>query len=171
MTRPFFVNVADLVHRPAARRSVTVAAPIAGVAISGITVPAGSDVSVDHVLESVSEGVLASGSVCAPWRAECRRCLGAVEGRVGVEVRELFASLHDDEDDETYPLRDLHIDLEPLAREAILLELPLAALCGPRCRGLCPTCGADLNTEACPCVPEQPDPRWAVLDGLRTDQS
>ena len=37
------------------------------------------------------------------------------------------------------------LDLEPMVREAVLLELPLAPLCRPDCAGLCPECGANRN--------------------------
>ena len=71
-----------------------------------------------------------------------------------------------DRDDEAYPLAGDELDLEPLARDAVLLELPLAPLCTEDCQGLCPTCGANRNTESCDCAPPA-DPRWAALDVLR----
>ena len=49
------------------------------------------------------------------------------------------------DDDELYPIADDTIDLGPLVRDAIVLELPSAPLCRPDCRGLCPHCGADRN--------------------------
>jgi len=59
------------------------------------------------------------------------------------------------------------IDLAPLAREALLLELPLAPLCQAECAGLCPTCGADLNAGPCGCAGVVADARWLALDELR----
>jgi uncharacterized protein len=56
--------------------------------------------------------------------------------------------------------------LRPLVRDALLLELPLAPLCRPDCRGLCARCGADLNAGPCSCVADR-DPRWGALDALR----
>jgi uncharacterized protein len=58
------------------------------------------------------------------------------------------------------------LDLEVLAHDAILLELPAIPLCRPDCRGICSTCGADLNVAACDCEPPS-DPRFAALDVLR----
>jgi uncharacterized protein len=71
------------------------------------------------------------------------------------------------EDEETYPLVGEHLDLRPLVRDALLLELPIAPLCRDDCRGLCPTCGADLNEGTCACEDPTSDPRWSVLDRLR----
>jgi uncharacterized protein len=75
----------------------------------------------------------------------------------------------DDADEETYPLLGDHLDLEPLARDAVLLALPLAPLCREDCAGLCPTCGAERAGGACGCDPAPVDPRWAALDVLRAE--
>jgi uncharacterized protein len=120
---------------------------------------------------------MASGTVEAPWTAECRRCGRPVEGRVHAAVRERYVVSGGTDgggasgggaelDDEAYPLEGDVLDLEPLARDAVLLELPLAPLCAEDCLGLCPQCGINRNEEACSC--EQPvDPRWSALDALR----
>jgi uncharacterized protein len=59
------------------------------------------------------------------------------------------------------------VDLSPLLRERILLALPTLPLCAESCRGLCPHCGANLNTERCECVADEGDPRLAVLRDLK----
>ncbi|HUQ64067.1 MAG TPA: DUF177 domain-containing protein [Acidimicrobiales bacterium] len=159
------VNVADLTRKPGARRHERVSGRFGAMKVVGTSVPAGTEVVVDAVLEWVSDGVLASGEAIAPWEGECRRCLGPVRGEARAEFRELFERRA--REGETYPLRNEHIDLEPLAREALLIELPLAPLCSLDCRGLCPTCGADLNTGACDCPEPQGDPRWQALDVLK----
>ena len=55
---------------------------------------------------------------------------------------------------------------EPLVRDAVLLDLPLAPLCSEECLGLCPQCGANWNEGSCGCPPVT-DARWAALDRLR----
>ncbi|HMC52469.1 MAG TPA: DUF177 domain-containing protein [Acidimicrobiales bacterium] len=142
--------------------------PIDGLAVSGSQVPAGREVSVDLVLEAVHGGVMATGAVRAPWVAECRRCLGVARGEVEAQVRELFEpDPHQPVEDDTYPLTGDQLDLQPLARDAVLLELPLAPLCTEGCLGLCPTCGANLNQGRCACPAAGGDPRWGALDVLR----
>ena len=164
--KPFVVNVADLVHRPGHRRAEHLWGLLPGLAVTGSGVPDDADVAVDVVLEPVHEGILVSGGVRAPWAGECRRCLRPIAGEVDGTFRELFED-HPTEG-ESYPLRHEQVDLEPLAREVVLLELPQAPLCREDCRGLCPRCGADLNEGPCDCVPDDRDPRWAALDALRT---
>ncbi|MER3452668.1 MAG: metal-binding protein [Acidimicrobiia bacterium] len=166
MRHPFLVSVADLLRHPGLRREAHLAGPITGLVVTGSFVPEGADVRVDVVLEPVSEGILATGTAVVAWAGECRRCLRPVAGELRVGFCELFEE-HPTEG-ESYPLRHDQVDFEPLAREAVLLELPQAPLCTEACRGLCPRCGADLNEGPCGCVPDDRDPRWAALDVLRT---
>ncbi len=128
-----------------------------------------AEVDVDVVLSVVGGGIEAVGHIKAPWRGECRRCLGPVTGELDVPVRELYRPrLGDDagEDEDTYPLSGELLDLKPLARDALLLDLPLAPLCRIDCAGLCPRCGIDRNEVACDCPAGTGDPRWAGLDAL-----
>jgi len=172
--RPFFVNVADLVHKPAARREERLSGSLAGLRVGVAEVPAGDDpladdvdagaIHVDTMLEWVTDGLLATGTISAPWRAECQRCLGPAEGRIHFEFRELFE--REARDGESYRMGHDSIDMEPLVREAVLLELPLVPLCAADCPGLCPTCGADLNQGPCGCLPVGVDSRWAALEGF-----
>jgi len=61
------------------------------------------------------------------------------------------------------------IDLRQLMREQFYLALPMKPLCRPDCKGLCPSCGADLNQGACECRIEWADPRLAALKKLRIE--
>ncbi len=166
--KPFVVNVADLVNRPGARRRERVegrlAAPVRVVDTRLITeIP----VVVDTLLEWVSDGLLATGSVEGSWEAPCRRCLKPARGALHVDFQELFEA--NPTEGESYRLGHDSINLEPLASEALTLNLPLAPLCTEDCRGLCPTCGADLNLGECACPPADADLRWAALDVLRSE--
>jgi DUF177 domain-containing protein len=62
------------------------------------------------------------------------------------------------------------IDLAPLAMEQAILALPTRALCRDDCRGLCPKCGVNRNLESCDCTDRAPDPRLAVLRGLKVER-
>jgi uncharacterized protein len=162
---PFLVNVAALRQRPGTRRREERRGPIEGLGVTGSAVPEGAEVIVETVLEAVPGAVIARGTVTAPWRGQCRRCLVETGGVLSIDVQEVFEDDHDPE--ETYPITGDRIDLEPLGRDAVLLELPQIPLCRELCLGLCPTCGAELNLGACACPTETADPRWAALDALR----
>jgi uncharacterized protein len=133
------------------------------------TVPDGADATCDVALQSFDGGVMVTGTVRAPWQGVCRRCALPVGGELALAVRERFTEDAGTDDDEAYPIVDNAVDLGPMVREAVVLELPLAPLCRDDCRGLCPTCGADRNQDDCGCVAPR-DPRWANLDVLRPAQ-
>jgi len=140
------------------------------------TVPEGAEAICDVTLQSFDGGVMVTGTVQAPWRGVCRRCTVPVGGDLRIAVREPFAETGGSYpggmgwqpgDDEVYPIVNDELDLGPMVRDAVVLELPLAPLCREDCRGLCVHCGADRNTEECGCVAPK-DPRWASLDLLRS---
>jgi uncharacterized protein len=58
--------------------------------------------------------------------------------------------------------------LEDVLREQVLLSLPVRTLCKEDCKGLCPRCGGNRNSQACSCEEGQADPRWDALADLRT---
>jgi uncharacterized protein len=161
---PFRIPVADLLKRPGASRAAQVAAPLADLRGAGAEVPATVPVEVDITLERVSEGIVVRGSITAPWEAACSRCLAPVTGSVSVHVDELFE--RHPLAGETYQLDDDVVDLEPLVRDALLLDLPATPLCRVDCAGLCPDCGIDRNAASCECGTVELDPRWAALRSL-----
>lgn len=65
------------------------------------------------------------------------------------------------------PENQQHIDLTQTVRETIMLNIPIKPLCQEDCKGLCPRCGANLNTNACQCMTRQTDSRWAALKSLQ----
>jgi uncharacterized protein len=165
--RALRVNVAPLRKRAGTRQQFVQQTHVGGLSTSGSQVPDGAEVTVEVALESLQGGaILVEGSVVAPWAGDCRRCVGPAVGQVDIRVRELFEPGSDHE--ETYPLEGDQIDLEPLVRDAVLLELPQAPVCADTCQGLCPTCGINRNEGTCDCEPEVRDPRWAALDQLKS---
>lgn len=142
------------------------AGPVEDLFVTGSEVPPASTVEVEVELVPIGTVLEAIGTVRAPWQGPCRRCLQTAYGELVGVVRELFEDPHTE--GESYPLQHDEIDLEPLAREAVMLELPQAPLCREDCQGLCPGCGVDRNEDTCSCSPTM-DPRWSVLDELRTE--
>jgi uncharacterized protein len=162
---PLIVNVAELLRHPMSRAEVHTQVPSEGFTVLDSSVPAGTPITVDVALESLNDGIVATGRVSAPWQGACRRCLGVAGGTLEVLVSELYQARP--QTDEAFPINGDLLDLEPLVREAVLLELPLAPLCRADCAGLCPECGVDRNESDCGHGAVSGDPRWAALDELR----
>ena len=143
---------------------------LAPATVADSRVPEGAEAECRFVLESYSGGVMATGTVRAPWSGVCRRCTVPVEGVLDISLKERYCdppARGEPEDEEAYPIVEDAVDLAPMVHEAILSELPLAPLCADDCLGLCPYCGNDRNDEPCRCVAPR-DLRWASLDVLRS---
>ncbi|MBW1637933.1 DUF177 domain-containing protein [Microbacterium resistens] len=168
MNGPFVLPVRDIVRRPGEMREhgITVALPEQwGEGL--VAVEAGTDVSVDVRLESVHEGILASGTVDSRYRGECSRCLNPIEEPVEVEFQELFAYPGEEAND--FEVQDDHVDLETLVRDAVVLSLPFQPVCQPDCPGLDPETGERLVRNAGTETVAPIDPRWSALQQI-TDQ-
>lgn len=169
---PLVLDTRDLPRRPGSLRTVkrVVKAP-GSLRVEMIGVPEGADLELDLRLESVSEGVLVSGTVRGPAEGECGRCLRTISDAVDVDIQELFAYEHSTtdettEEDEVGRLRGDLIDLEPAVRDAVVLSLPTNPLCREDCPGLCPECGALWDDLPADHSHQQADQRWAALSKL-----
>jgi DUF177 domain-containing protein len=97
----------------------------------------------------------------------CMRCLEDAEPTFTIDAREVSQPGEGEELESPYVEREI-VDLHAWARDALALALPATLLCGPECAGLCPVCGANLNTAGPDHAHErEPDPRWAKLSELR----
>jgi uncharacterized protein len=166
--RPFSVHVGALRGHPGEREEFDRTGHLDEIATSGARVDPESDIKFVGTMEGIEGNrVVVVGDVVATWRGDCRRCLVPASGEIDAHVREIFED--DATEGETYPLDRDVADLEPLVREALMLEMPIAPLCREDCKGLCPNCGANRNETDCGCDVEVTDPRWAALDVLKDD--
>jgi uncharacterized protein len=96
------------------------------------------------------QGLVVMGDFQASSGMECVRCLVEFQQPLHAQFSELYAfnSRSVSESGLIVP-DDGNIDLAPLVREYMLLEVPIRPLCRPDCKGLCIVCGSDLNTEPC----------------------
>lgn len=114
-------------------------------------------VEYDLLAQLQGRALLVTGKVWTAARLRCSRCLKQFNQQI--EAAEFV--VHQELQGEDF------VDLTPSMREDILLQLPQRVLCQPACKGLCPSCGKDLNGGACRCRVEQTDLRWHALDGLK----
>jgi uncharacterized protein len=125
-------------------------------------------------MESVTEGVLVTGTATMGVLGECGRCLRPIDDTLEVSVQELFAYPDSTTDatadeDEVYRLRDDYADLEPVLRDAVVFTLPAHPLCREDCPGLCPDCGVHWDDLPADHSHQRLDQRWAALGSLLSD--
>jgi uncharacterized protein len=163
------VDVRELIAHPGSSRQHRLHQPVPDLRVELAAVPDDAPVEGDLLLESLVDGILVTGPITGRLMLTCARCLKEFEGRVEVEVQELF-SRNPERSAEEYSLTpEGSLDLEPLVRDGVMLALPFSPLCRADCLGLCERCGGDRNLDECSCVDEPPDARWAALDSLFAD--
>ena len=174
---PMAVDITRLGRRPGAMVTLrnTVPSPLR-IGLDMIAIEPGAPLELDLRVESVSEGVLVTGTVAGPTVGECSRCLTEVSGHVQVGLTELFAypdstTEATTEQDEIGHVVDSMIDLEQPLIDTVVLELPLSPVCRPDCPGLCSECGVPLAEAEPGHHHERIDPRWAKLSGMFSDHT
>ena len=131
---PLVVHVARLRRSPGSTLRVRTSVPLDEEALAPATaadsrVPEHAEAEVDLVLEPFSGGVMATGTVRAPWVGVCRRCTATVEGVLEIRVKERFLTRPAGASPRTRrPTRSStrRSTSGRIVHEAILAELPLA---------------------------------------------
>lgn len=166
----FYLGITHLSRNPGSVMTFNFIGEIKDLRVSSSFIPEQQEIAISGTAEAVHGGIMISGTIFTAWKGECRRCLGEAEGEFEIPVRELFERVDAHEqgysDGESYPFHGDIIDLREMVKDQVVLELPLAPLCKEDCKGLCASCGADLNKGDCGCSRNIIDPRWSSLDVL-----
>lgn len=112
------------------------------------------------------------GTVDAAATVACGRCL--------TEIRRPITAAFDEEFELGTPERDgtesgfpagpgATLDVTEVIRQHLLLAAPMAPLCRPDCKGICPECGGNRNEVDCGHEGRSKDPRWEPLAELKID--
>jgi uncharacterized protein len=123
-------------------------------------------------MSKVGDEVTVRGGLRADAGLQCSRCLKEIRRMMEIPVevvyhpeKELDSERHELRDDEmdTGFYKGEEIDLRDLLKEQLLLNRQMKPLCDENCRGICPVCGIDFNTDECKCEKKQIDPRLEKL--------
>jgi uncharacterized protein len=125
---------------------------------------------------NIVEDMRLQGSYSGEFEIACARCLEPVRRKLQGRFDLLFRPLGIDQgasersisaaETEIGYYQESGLVLEDVLREQVLLSLPARTLCREDCKGLCPGCGRDLNSEPCACDPAPADVRWSALSDL-----
>ena len=131
-------------------------------------------------LQRTNRGILVRGSVAAPLRRTCARCLEPYVEEVEVPITEEFLPSIDPVSGGPAPIEggqdamriDEHneIDLTQTIHDELSLTEPMHPLCRPDCPGLCAVCGQSLASGSHEHEVEEIDPRLAALGRLLPDR-
>ena len=116
------------------------------------------------------QGLLAQAEIQATSELECVRCLTTIQQHLQTSFTEFFAfSARTMTESGLILPEDGSIDLGPLVREYLILEIPISSICKPDCKGLCPVCGENRNLVECHHELDEIDPRLANLKSFLND--
>ena len=127
-----------------------------------------SEVEVEGLATSDDEIVIIKAHIKCDLELKCSRCLEAFIYPVDIDIEERFTmdmSLLD-EDDELSFVKDDVLDISEVVESSIVSTLPIKRLCREDCKGLCQSCGVNLNKETCSCNNEDYDLRFEELRAL-----
>lgn len=160
------LDIGDILDIPGASRTLHERLIVPGTSSS----PA-AEVILEATLDSMVEGVGVHGTLTGNAATQCSRCLEPISITVESELREVFlAPGEETSSGEAYEVEGTEIDLEPMLRDVIGLDIPAYPRCREDCAGLCPACGNDRNHTPCSCDSTMIDPRLAALADLRTPE-
>ena len=135
--------------------------------ISDVESRSKSPISVSGVVRNRAGVMLLEMNVSGVLNVLCDRCAKEFERKVDVFYEVAVADhIMGEESDDILVCEDDILDVDELASQVFIVELPSKNLCKEDCKGLCHKCGADLNLSTCNCVQKEIDPRLIKLREL-----
>ena len=132
--------------------------------------PFAHPIVIHGTVRNMAGALMLEGSADTTLELVCDRCLKPFRQELRLPVSTLLAeTLEDEENDEIVLLEDGAVDLDEVFTTALVLSMDSKHVCDQDCKGLCATCGANLNEESCRCRKEV-DPRLAKLAQLLEGQ-
>jgi len=132
--------------------------------------PAKDIEAVVTIMPQGENGVLIRGTLKGAVKLVCDRCAAPFDFDIDVSF-DVFEQLPDEDYDEEPRVREengeLQLNMGAILWEEFLLALPVKPLCAETCKGMCPGCGKNLNSQECECEQEEGDERLAVFRNLK----
>ncbi|QEH69488.1 DUF177 domain-containing protein [Cellulosilyticum sp. ST5] len=128
---------------------------------------------VEGVATKSGNRYLVKGHVTTTVLLLCDRCLEEYKHALQADLYKEYSSEEflDDEDEDIVQVTGSEIDLEDAITEAIYLNVPMKGLHDDNCKGICKTCGQNLNKQSCNCEKNDIDPRLESLKNIFHPQS
>ena len=164
------LNLREILHVPGASLPFAFQMDLSDLDFYGER-PVREPVQVSGTVRNMADALVLEGTAETTLDLICDRCLKPFRQDMRVPVETLLAeTLEDEENDEILLLDNGEVDLDEVFTTALVLAMDSKHVCSGDCKGLCATCGADLNEGPCSCKPEI-DPRFAALAQLLDKES
>lgn len=122
---------------------------------------------VSGVMNSDGDILVIRANIKTDLEMVCSRCLDTFIYPIDIDIEERFTNDSEHcEDENVVFVKSDTLDITEIVENSIISTLPIKRLCSTNCKGLCQSCGANLNKEACNCNNEDVDLRLAGLKAL-----
>ena len=165
----FEIDLKPLFNEPGAKLDIDHTLDLSDLEFSD-TKPFTTPAAIKGVVRNDTGIVSMNAVVTVLYSGNCDRCAKEVTREYTISMEHTFVTeLNDDQNDEFILVPTMRLDWEGLATEDVILGLPAKFLCEEDCKGICPTCGKNLNEGPCGCKKEI-DPRLSALAALLADE-
>ena len=124
-----------------------------------------SSCSVQGDISSKDNILLLNINIKVNLEMNCSRCLDTFIYPIDIDIEERFTNDSTSEDEAIIVIDDF-LDINEVVETSIISTLPIKRVCKTNCKGLCQTCGCNLNHGSCTCDKEDVDVRFEVLKGF-----
>jgi len=157
------INIADIIKVQGATKRISITKTDMSIPEGFYSMSLCEPIQLTGELESNDGNIYLSGVLTTKVKVACDRCMCDLIYNIESEVTESFGSIIVGKADDPEPISQTTIDLDPIIEEALLISLPMKALCDSNCKGMCTACGQNLNAQSCDCDLEYIDPRLEKL--------
>jgi len=160
------IDVSNILKVEGSKLDIDTFVEFGSVEFNGDTFQFSKPVKVTGNIVHIGTTLKLSADVSGAIRTKCYRCAKKLEKEFSFSIQETFtnnAHLTVKEDEDIIYFEGNRLDLSEVIVNNIFINMPMKYLCSQECKGLCPKCGTDLNTNQCNCREEEIDPRLEVL--------
>lgn len=125
-----------------------------------------SGVNVTGYIVNIGGSLELKATAAGEYTTPCARCLKPVTISFDADI---YEELGGEEGEGALSDDRSECDISGVIENSVISELPMTVLCSEDCKGICPTCGKNLNEGACSCKEDDWDPRFDILKNFKAD--
>lgn len=160
------IYVGELTKGISEQKEIDLTGTIEDFEIAGDEIKFKTPVGLRGIISNDSGILKLKGIIDFKLESKCHRCLNELNRDFSFKINEQFSNAQSTPED-TFEFKSNEIDLKEMILNVIITNIPMKVLCSADCKGLCSSCGNNLNIKECGCKDEQYDSRMEKLLELK----
>lgn len=160
------IQLSDLISSTKRKAEINVTYDLAPLNFDGEKIEANEATNVVGNITAINEVFTLIASIKTSLKLNCSRCLEAFIYPIDIDIEERFTNNKELQDEEIMFVDSNSINIADIVENIIISTLPIKKLCADNCKGLCQSCGKNLNQGPCQCGTNDVDLRLAKLQEL-----